>query len=785
MPRRKKDNGQIELNLNGNGTPADKADSGAKSQEPSSKGQVPSSKDQGQRSKSQTPKPKSQGPEPKLQIPNPKFQDPRPKPQIPNPKSQDPRPKTQTPRPETQNSNPSAPNPELKTQNLERPGSAVPVEDQRSNPKSPTEAPLAQSYRNWFLEYASYVILDRAVPHIDDGLKPVQRRILHTLWEMDDGRFHKVANVVGATMRFHPHGDASIEAALVGMAQRGLLVEPQGNFGNLLTGDGAAAARYIEARLTAFAREVVFNPKTTVWQLSYDGRAKEPVTLPVKFPLVLAEGAEGIAVGLATKILPHNFNDLCRAAINHLQGKTFRIVPDFPTGGIADFSEYNDGERGGRVKVRARIEQRSKHLLAVTEIPYGTTTTSLIESILAANAKGRTRVRHVDDNTADKVEILIELPQGSDPEQVIQQLYVFTDCQVAISPAACVIEDDKPAFLGVREILRRSVDRTKELLRQELEIKLGELEQQWHWDSLERIFIEERIYRRIEKSKTWDSVLAEIRAGLKPFVKRLRRAVTDDDIVRLTEIRIKRISAFNRFQADKEITKIEEGIKEVRQNLKNLTPYAIQWFESLQEKYGKGRKRRTEYEEIEQISAAEVVSANQRLYVNRGEGFIGLNWRQHEFVQECSILDEVLCIMADGSMRVARVGEKVFMGPNVLHCAVIPKDGDKAFYAMVYQDKATGKAFAKKFQIGGVTRDKLYPLVKTPGSRVVFLEVSPGEKEIAQTLHIFLDGRSRARVREFDFDLSRVPVSHRAAKGLTVTRWPVKEVKRADLALSA
>jgi topoisomerase-4 subunit A len=658
------------------------------------------------------------------------------------------------------------------------------IGDRKSKTANSGEAPLAQSYRTWFLEYASYVILDRAVPYIDDGLKPVQRRILHTLWEMDDGRFHKVANVVGATMRFHPHGDASIEAALVGMAQRGLLIEPQGNFGNVLTGDGAAAARYIEARLTPFAREVVFNPKTTTWQLSYDGRAKEPVTLPVKFPLVLAEGAEGIAVGLATRILPHNFNDLCRAAINHLQGKTFRIFPDFPTGGIADFSEYNDGERGGKVKVRARIEPRSKYLLAITEIPFGTTTTSLIDSILAANAKGRIKIKHVDDNTADKVEILVHLPQGSEPEQIIQQLYVFTDCQVAISPAACVIEEDKPVFLSVRDILKRSVDQARELLKQELEIKLGELEKQWHWDSLERIFIEERIYRRIEKSKTWESVLAEIREGLKPLGRQLRRAVTDDDIVRLTEIRIKRISAYNRFQADEQIQKIEEDMKAVKHDLKNLTPYAIRWFESLQEKYGKGRKRRTEYEEIEQISAAAVVSANQRLYVNRAEGFIGLNWRQHEFVQECSVLDDVVGIMADGSMKVARVGEKIFMGRDILRCAVLPKDGDKAFYTMVYQDQATGKAFAKKFQLGGVTRDKLYLLVKTPGSKVVYLEINASEKEMAKTLHVSLDGRSRARVREFDFDLSRMPVSNRSAKGLTVTRWPVKEVKRVDLTLT-
>src|ERR1700690_418426 len=570
--------------------------------------------------------------------------------------------------------------------------------------KKGAEAPLERNYRDWFLDYASYVILDRAVPHIDDGLKPVLRRVLHTLWEMDDGRFHKVANVVGATMRYHPHGDASIGAALVGMGQRAWLVEPQGNFGNVLTGDEAAAPRYIEARLTPFGREVLFNPKTTQWQLSYDGRAREPVTLPAKFPIVLLEGAEGIAVGLSTKILPHNFNDLCRAAINHLQGKTFRIFPDFPTGGIADFSEYSDGERGGKVKVRARIEQRSKVLLAITELPYGTTTESVIESILAANAKGKIKIKRVDDNTADKVEILVHLPQGSEPDKVVQQLYVFTGSQVAISPSACVIDDDKPVFLGVREIL------------------LAELEQQWHWDSLERIFIEERIYRRIEKSKTWESVLGEIREGLRPFVKKLRREIVDDDIARLTEIRIKRISAYNRFEADERLKKVEEGMREVRHDLKHLTAHAVKWFEMLQEKYGKGIKRRTEYDDIEQISAAEVVSANQRLYVNREEGFIGLNWRQHEFVQECTILDSVLCIMADGSLKVSRVGDKVFMGLGIMHCTVFPKDGDTSFYTMIYQDGASGKAFAKRFQIGGLTRDKLYPLVKPDGSRVVYLD---------------------------------------------------------------
>jgi topoisomerase-4 subunit A len=677
----------------------------------------------------------------------------------------------------------SAPEPEMPA----APGKAAAAQKKKGEGKraAEPEAPLAQSYRDWFLEYASYVILDRAVPHIDDGLKPVQRRILHTLWEMDDGRFHKVANVVGACMRYHPHGDASIGAALVGMAQRGYLVEPQGNFGNTLTGDEAAAPRYIEARLTPFARDVLFNPKTTTWQLSYDGRNREPVTLPAKFPLVLLEGAEGIAVGLSTKILPHNFNDLCRASINHLQGKTFRIFPDFPTGGIADFSEYNDGERGSKVKVRARIEVRSKYLLGITELPFGTTTESLIESILAANAKGKIKIRHIDDNTADRVDILVHLPSGADADQVIQQLYVFTNCQISVSPAACVIEGEKPRFLGVREIVKRSAERTVELLKRELEIRLGELEQQWHWDSLERIFIEERIYRRIEKSKTWENVLEEIRDGLAPFTKRLKRPVTEEDIVRLTEIRIKRISAYNRFKADDAIRKIEEEIKEVRHHLKHLVAYAVAWFEGLVEKYGGSRKRRTTYDEIERIDAAEVVSANQRLYVNREEGFVGLNWRQHEYVGDCSILDSVLCIMGDGSLKVSRVADKIFMGRDVRHCAVFPKDGDTAWYTMIYQDKATGKAFAKRFRIGGLTRDRLYPLVKSEGSKVVYLDVAASEKQMPAGVRIFIDGRSGARVRELDFDLTRVPVSARTSKGLTVTKWPVKDVKRTDLALSS
>jgi topoisomerase-4 subunit A len=682
--------------------------------------------------------------------------------------------------------NGEGPGEQLAAGGVPEPAAPAPAPERQAGTIQDAEAPLARSYREWFLDYASYVILDRAVPHLNDGLKPVQRRVLHTLWNMDDGRFHKVANVVGATMALHPHGDASIGAALVGIGQRGWLIEPQGNYGNIYTGDDAAAPRYIEARLTPFARDVLFNPKTTTWQLSYDGRNQEPVTLPAKFPIVLLEGADGIAVGLATKILPHNLNDLCRAAIHHLQGKTFRILPDFPTGGTADFSAYNDGERGGKVKVRAKIEIRSKQMLAVTELPFGVTTTSLIDSILAANAKGKVKVKHVDDNTADKVEILIHLPPGSDAKKVIQQLYVFTSCQVQISPAACVIirdsetGDDKPQFLGVRDILKASVDATKALLKRELEIKLEELEQQWHCDSLERIFIEERIYRNIEKSKTWESVLDEIRKGLKPFIAGLRREVTEEDIVRLTEIRIKRISAYNRFHADEAMKKIEAGIKETKATLKNLTAYAVAWFEMLQQKYGKGIKRRTSYDEIEQIDAAAVLSANQRLYVNRKDGFIGLNWRQHDFVRECTILDSVLCIMKDGSLKVSKVGDKVFMGRDIIHLSIWPKDGDANFYTMVYQDGETGKALVKKFQIGGLSRDKLYPLVKSEGSRVIWLHVAATEQEMPKKIHVSLDGRSGARVRELDFDLAKVPVTARTAKGVTVSKWSVRDVKKAS-----
>ncbi len=648
-------------------------------------------------------------------------------------------------------------------------------------PQNNDNAPLAHAYRNWFLDYASYVILDRAVPHLDDGLKPVQRRILHTLYEKDDGRFHKVANIVGATMAFHPHGDASIGAALVAMGQRGWLIEPQGNYGNTLTGDDAAAPRYIECRLTRFAREVLFNPKTTLWQKSYDGRAEEPITLPAKFPITLLEGAEGIAVGLTTKILPHNFNDLCRAAINHLQGKTFRIRPDFPSGGIADFSNYNDGERGAKVKVRAKIEQRSKYQVAITELPFGTTTESLKASIESAIAKGKIKAKRIEDLTSEAVEILVEMGSGADPDKFIDQLYVFTDCEVTLSPAACVIIDDKPAFLGVSEILRRSVDRSRELLRRELEIRLGELDDQWHADSLERIFIEERIYRRIEAAKTWEDVLAEISAGLKPHVKNLRREVTHDDIVRLTEIRIKRISAYNRFKADEAIKALETEMKQVRHDLEHLTDYAVAWFERLQEKFGKGVKRRTQSDEIEQISAASVVAANQKLYVQKAEGFIALNTRRDgfDYVQDVTPLDDVVAFMADATCKLVRVAEKVFVGKNIEHLHVVPKSGDDRFYTVVYQDKESGKAFAKRFQLGGMTRDKVYNLAASEDSKLVFFDETKNQESMPSAVTVYLSGRCSARVKEFVFDLSQLGVGARGNKGVTVTQYPIRDVKRA------
>jgi topoisomerase-4 subunit A len=582
-------------------------------------------------------------------------------------------------------------------------------------------------------------------------------------------------------MAFHPHGDASIGAALVGMGQRAWLIEPQGNYGNTLTGDDAAAPRYIECRLTPFAREVLFNPKTTLWQKTYDGRAQEPITLPAKFPITLLEGAEGIAVGLTTKILPHNFNDLCRAAINHLQGKTFRLRPDFPSGGIADFSHYHDGERGAKVKVRAKIEQRSKHQFAITELPFGTTTESLKSSIESAIAKGKLKVKRIEDLTSEAVEILVELGSAADPEKFVDQLYVFTDCEITLSPAACVIVDDKPHFLGVSEILRRSVDRARALLGRELEIRLSELEDQWHADSLERIFIEERIYRRIEAAKTWEAVLAEIEEGLKPHLKKLRRPLTPDDLVRLTEIRIKRISAYNRFKADEAIQALEAEMKRVKHDLAHLTDYAIAWFERLQEKFGKGVKRRTQVDEIEQISAAAVVTANQKLYVNRAEGFIALNTRKDDFeyVQDCTPLDDVVGFMADATCKLVKVSEKAFLGKDLVHLHVTPRDGDDRYYTLVYQDKESGKAFAKRFQLGGMTREKVYNLAASEGSKLLFFDETKNPESMPAKITVYLSGRCSARVKEFTFDLSELSIGGRGNKGVTVTAYPVRDIRRA------
>ncbi|MDQ8179508.1 DNA gyrase/topoisomerase IV subunit A [Pelagicoccus sp. SDUM812005] len=638
------------------------------------------------------------------------------------------------------------------------------------------KAPLASSYQNWFLEYASYVILDRAVPALLDGLKPVQRRIMHSLRELDDGRYNKVANVVGHSMRYHPHGDASIYSAMVGMGQRNLLIDTQGNWGNTLTGDGAAAARYIEARLSPFAREVVFNPKTTHWQQSYDGRNKEPINLPVKFPLLLSEGAEGIAVGLACKILPHNFNEIIDAAIYHLNGDEFELYPDFETGGIADFSNYNDGLRGGRVLVRAVFEKVSKYQLVIREIPFGCTTGSLIDSIISANSKGKIKIKKIEDNTSDKAEIIITLPPGTEADDAIDALYLFTDCQVSIAPNACIIQDDKPQFIGVSEILRRSTDNVKALLKRELEIKLAELEEKWHFDSLERIFIEERIYRRIEECETWDAVISEIHKGLDPFKPQLKREVTDDDVTRLTEIRIKRISKFNSFKANEEIKKTEKEMRATKRNLKNLTKFATDYFEDLKEKYGKGRERRTKIESFETIKAAEVALPTQKLYVNREDGFIGFSLKKDEFLCEASQFDELIAFCADGTFRVSRAADKVFMGKDILHVAPWKKGDEETIYDMVYRDGPRGPSYVKRFIVNAVTRDKEYDLTKgTKGSKVHYFKANPDGK--SKPIKVRLTPSCSARVKEFDFDLGELMVKGRGSKGNMLTKYAVKTIR--------
>jgi topoisomerase-4 subunit A len=642
-------------------------------------------------------------------------------------------------------------------------------------------------YENWFLDYASYVILERAVPYVEDGLKPVQRRILHSMKELDDGRYNKVANVIGHTMKYHPHGDASIGDALVQLGQKDLLIDCQGNWGNIYTGDSAAAPRYIEARLSKLAGEILFNPKTTNWQLSYDGRNKEPMTLPVKFPLLLAQGVEGIAVGLSCKILPHNFVELLDASIAVLKNKPFELYPDFVTGGMADFSKYNDGARGGKVRIRAKINQLDKNTLIISDLPFGTTTGSLIDTILAANEKEKIKIRKIEDNTSDKVEILVHLPVGISPDKTIDALYAITSCEISVSPNAVIIENDKPRFVGVSEILKLSVKNTRDLLQRELEIEKAELEEQWQFSSLEKIFIEERIYRDIEECETWEAVIEAIDKGLKPFRKKLRRDVTQEDIVRLTEIRIKRISKFDAFKADEYIKGLEEKIATCEHHLANLTDYAIAWYQNLKKKYGAGRERKTEIRMFDTIEASKVVINNEKLYVNRLEGFVGYGIKKDEYVSECSDIDDIIVMRADGMMLVTKISDKAFLGKEILHVNVFRKNDDRTTYNLVYQDGKTGPYYVKRFSISGVIRDKEYDMTKgTKGSRVIYLSANPnGESE---TLQIFLKPRPKLKKTMFDFDFGTLTIKGRGAGGNILSKIPIRKIvlkERGQSTLSA
>jgi len=635
-------------------------------------------------------------------------------------------------------------------------------------------------YSDYFLDYASYVILERAVPHLLDGLKPVQRRILHSLDELDDGRYNKVANVVGNTMKYHPHGDQSIGDAMVQLGQKDLLIDTQGNWGNTLTGDGAAAPRYIEARLTKFAIEVLFNPKTTQWVPSYDGRNKEPLTLPVKFPLLLAQGVEGIAVGLACKILPHNFNEIIAASVAVLRDEPFTLLPDFPTAGIMDAGEYRDGLRGGKIRVRARIATDKKGLLRITEIPFGTTTGALMESIVAAADKGKIKIAKIEDNTAAHADILVYLPAGADPDTSRDALYAFTDCELSISPNACVIADGKPQFLGVSEILRRSTHQTRELLRRELEIKLAELDEKWHFSSLEKIFIEKRIYRDIEDCETWEAVLKAIDDGLAPYKKLLKREVTTEDLARLTEIKIKRISKFDAFKADEEIRNLEKTIEETAKNLRNLTRFAIRWFEELGKKYGIERERRTEIAGFERVDRMQVVAATETLYLDAKNGFAGYGLKKEEPVEKCSTIDDIITFTQDGKMRVLKVADKVFVGQRPLRVAIFRKDED-LIYSMIFRDGRDGPILAKRFTVGGVTRDKEYDLTKgKPGTRVLYFAVhKTNEESSAQMLLIHLKSGLRMRNLIRPLHFAEFGIKSRSSSGNLVTKHGIEKILRA------
>ena len=643
--------------------------------------------------------------------------------------------------------------------------------------------PISGMYKDWFIDYASYVILERAVPSVEDGLKPVQRRILHSMKDLDDGRFNKVANIVGHTMQYHPHGDASISDAIVQIGQKDLLIETQGNWGNILTGDSAAASRYIEARLSQFALEVVYSPKITEWQLSYDGRRKEPVNLPLKFPLLLAQGAEGIAVGLSTKVLPHNFIELIDSSIKYLRGRRFDIFPDFPTGGVVDVTQYNDGKRGGRIKVRAKIDQLNKNTLVISQIPFTTTSSSLIESILKANDKGKIKVKKIEDNTSSEVEILIHLPSGVSPDKTIDALFAFTNCEVSISPLSCIIENHKPIFIGVSEVLKKSTDLTKELLGKELKVKKDELNQMWHNSTLEKIFIEKRIYRNIEDKESWEDVLNAINKGLEPFINLLKKDINEDDIIRLTEIKIKRISKYDIDKADKKINQIEEDLKSVQFNLDNLNDYAIKYFKDLKVKYSKGRERKTEIRIFDDVDVKKVVVRNSKLYINRSEGFIGTTLRKEEFVEECSDIDDVIVFTEEGNMHVTKIERKKFVAKNIIHAAVFRKKDSRTVYNMIYKDGKTGTSYMKRFNVTGVTRDKTYNLTSSsPKTKVLYFSSNPnGEAEVV-TIQLRQSGSIKKL--KWDLDFGDLTIKGRSVKGNIVTKHSVNKVLFKEKGLS-
>lgn len=651
-----------------------------------------------------------------------------------------------------------------------------PLPEEHSQDSNNELIKISGMYQDWFLDYASYVIMERAVPALEDGFKPVQRRILHSMKDLDDGRYNKVANIVGHTMQYHPHGDASIADAIVQIGQKDLLIDAQGNWGNILTGDRAAASRYIEARLSKFALDVVFNPKTTQWQISYDGRKDEPVNLPVKFPMVLAQGAEGIAVGLSTRILPHNFIELIDASIKHLKGKRFTLYPDFPTSGIMDVSEYNDGLRGGKIRLRAKIEILDKKTLVINEIPYGTNTSSLIDSILKANDKGKIKIKKIEDNTSSAVEILVHLPNNISPDKTIDALYAFTNCEVSISPLSCVIYEDKPQFLGVSELLRKSTDNTVYLLKRELEIKLNELEEQWHFASLERIFIENRIYRDIEDQETWEAVIEAIDNGLKPHIKHLKRAITRDDIIRLTEIKIKRISKFDLDKAQQKIEALEDEIAKVKHHLANLIDYSIAHFERLKKTYGEGKERKTEIQPFEDIEATKVVIRNNKLYVNRKEGFIGTSLKKEEYVTDCSDIDDIICFTEDGTMMVTKVDSKTFIGKNILYVGIFKKKDKRTIYNLIYRNGKNGNNYMKRFAVTSITRNRAYSVGKDkPGTKVYYFSANPNGE--AETVTVHLRQSKGIRKVKFDIDFADLAIKGRSVKGNLVSKFAIKKVE--------